>query len=324
MNNSKISIVIPIYNVEKYLHKCIESILNQTYFDFELLLINDGSKDNSGRICDEYGAQDLRIRVFHKINGGVSSARNLGIKNAQGKYVMFVDADDWIEKDCLQVLYDTYCSEDLDLLQFSFRTVNDNGETMNINSDETSIMSLNEYVDRDAFLVCVGGTIIKKSIIDNHKLSFREDLKLAEDQLFILSSMFHSERMKRIPDVFYNYFQNVASATKNAKFQDITDSIIALNEFEYRDIFKRHIDRMIVVQTNVALNSSKCSIVKLYQITKNISINSKTTNNQNLDSKFLLSFWNNFLFFPLIIIRIKFSVLKTLKVFVNKNKKQIF
>ena len=88
-----VSIIVPVYNTEKFLHRCIDSILAQTYTDFELLLIDDGSKDSSGTICDEYAAQDARVRVFHKENGGVSSARNLGLDNARGEWVTFVDSD---------------------------------------------------------------------------------------------------------------------------------------------------------------------------------------------------------------------------------------
>ena len=93
---SAISVIVPIYNAEKHLQSCIDSILAQTFTDFELLLINDGSKDNSGSICDEYVIKDNRVRVFHKENGGVSSARNLGLDNAIGEWVTFVDSDDWI------------------------------------------------------------------------------------------------------------------------------------------------------------------------------------------------------------------------------------
>ena len=92
----KISVIVPVYNAEKYLHRCIDSILSQTFTDFELLLIDDGSKDGSGAICDEYAAKDNRVRVFHKENGGVSSARNLGLDNACGEWVTFVDADDYV------------------------------------------------------------------------------------------------------------------------------------------------------------------------------------------------------------------------------------
>lgn len=97
MNNPKISVIVPVYNVEKYLRRCIDSILAQTFTDFELLLIDDGSKDNSGDICDGYAMKDERVRVFHKKNGGVSSARNLGLDNAKGEWVSFVDADDYLD-----------------------------------------------------------------------------------------------------------------------------------------------------------------------------------------------------------------------------------
>lgn len=98
----KISIIVPVYNTERYLSKCIDSILSQSFTDFELLLINDGSLDYSGAICDQYAANDSRVTVFHKENGGVSSARNLGLDNARGEWVTFVDSDDWIARTMYQ------------------------------------------------------------------------------------------------------------------------------------------------------------------------------------------------------------------------------
>ena len=97
--NPKISVIVPAYNTEKYLRRCIDSILAQTFTDFELLLIDDGSTDQSGEICDEYADKDVRIKVFHKANGGVSSARNVGLDNALGEYICFCDADDWVDND---------------------------------------------------------------------------------------------------------------------------------------------------------------------------------------------------------------------------------
>ena len=97
--NPKLSVIVPVYKVEKYLVRCIDSILAQTFVDFELLLIDDGSPDKSGDICDEYACKDTRIRVFHKENGGVSSARNLGLENVRGNILTFIDADDWIDVD---------------------------------------------------------------------------------------------------------------------------------------------------------------------------------------------------------------------------------
>ena len=99
--NKKVSIIVPVYNVEKYLQRCIESILTQTETDLELLLIDDGSKDKSGLICDEYAQKDERVNVIHKENGGVSSARNLGIEKANGEWMCFIDADDYVRLDFL-------------------------------------------------------------------------------------------------------------------------------------------------------------------------------------------------------------------------------
>ena len=105
MENELISIVVPIYNVDNYLRQCLDSIQNQTYQNFECLLINDGSPDNSADICREYVSKDARFRYFEKENGGVASARNLGIKYSKGKYITFIDSDDWVDLDYLEVLH---------------------------------------------------------------------------------------------------------------------------------------------------------------------------------------------------------------------------
>ena len=111
-----ISIIVPIYNVEKYLSRCINSVLSQTFPDFELLLIDDGSTDKSGYICDGYAQKDSRIKVFHIENGGVSAARNYGLDNARGEWITFVDADDWIDKDMYYKLYNIWKIKSISLL----------------------------------------------------------------------------------------------------------------------------------------------------------------------------------------------------------------
>ena len=107
MTNPKISIIMPVYNVEDYIGKCIDSVLAQTLKEFEFLIVDDGSKDKSGQICDEYAAKDSRIQVIHKENGGAPSARNTAMEIAKGKYMYFMDADDWAEKTMLEKLYNT-------------------------------------------------------------------------------------------------------------------------------------------------------------------------------------------------------------------------
>ena len=116
MDFIEISVIVPVYNVEKYLCQCVESILSQTYRNFELLLIDDGSKDNSGNICDEYAKNDPRIRVLHVENGGASYARNIGLNIAVGDWVTFVDADDWVSSNYLEELVKDVDSDDMLIL----------------------------------------------------------------------------------------------------------------------------------------------------------------------------------------------------------------
>ena len=115
-----ISIIVPIYNAEKYIHRCLDSILAQTYKNFELILINDGSIDNRGKICDEYSQRDNRIKVIHKNNGGVASARQCGIENAKGEYTIHIDPDDWVESNMLEELYNKAIKEKADVVICDF------------------------------------------------------------------------------------------------------------------------------------------------------------------------------------------------------------
>ena len=101
----KISVIVPVYKVEKYIHKCVDSILNQTFSDIEVILVDDGTPDRCGEICDAYGEQDSRVKVIHKENGGLSDARNAGMPHASGEYIIFIDSDDYIESDMLEYMY---------------------------------------------------------------------------------------------------------------------------------------------------------------------------------------------------------------------------
>ena len=127
MNNELISIIIPVYNAEKYLRQCLDSIINQTYTNFEVLLVNDGSTDSSGMICQEYVENDSRFRYFEKENGGASSARNLGLERSGGAYITFIDSDDWVTPEYLEVLYTTLKENDVDISISSFKLFEPDG-----------------------------------------------------------------------------------------------------------------------------------------------------------------------------------------------------
>ena len=124
---AEISIIVPVYQVEKYIRQCIESILAQTFTDFELILVDDGSKDNSGKICDEYAEKDKRIRVIHKENDGLSDARNKGLDNASGNYFMFVDGDDYISPNMAECLYKKISEAKADIAACNYRYIFEDG-----------------------------------------------------------------------------------------------------------------------------------------------------------------------------------------------------
>lgn len=141
-----ISVIIPVYNVEKYLSRCIDSVLKQTYTNYEIILVNDGSTDDSGRICDNYSKTKANIRVIHKENAGLSHARNIGIENATGSHVYFLDSDDYITPDCLQVLYENMQGNKASVSCGSFGFFDDNG----LYNEDKSLNKVYTYVGRDA------------------------------------------------------------------------------------------------------------------------------------------------------------------------------
>lgn len=145
MSNDLISVIIPIYNVEKYLHKCICSVLTQTYQNMEIILVDDGSMDSSGIICDEYIKKDRRVKVIHKKNGGLSDARNAGIDVATGEYLCFIDSDDFIHKQYVEILYDILMKNDADIAVCNFQKVQE-GEILNermIDQNDVHVSVLN-------------------------------------------------------------------------------------------------------------------------------------------------------------------------------------
>lgn len=229
----KISIIVPIYKVEKYLRTCVDSILVQTFKNFELLLINDGSPDNCGNICDEYGFDDSRIKVFHKENGGVSSARNIGLEKAIGEWILFVDADDFLCENALQILNE-YLTNEEDIMQFSC-LVGTNEDLKYFTRLKTrKHMTLSEYSKMSCFLPTVWNFCFKKSIIDTYNLRFNTSLNYSEDQLFILSYIHDNTIFCNIEEAIYVYNINSNSAMHKKlsikkNFQDFQSVILISN-----------------------------------------------------------------------------------------------
>ena len=146
-NIDLISIIIPVYNVEQYLSRCIDSVINQTYKNLEIILIDDGSTDDSGEICDEYALKDNRIKVMHKQNGGVSSARNEGLDISKGNYIGFIDSDDFIEKDMYEFLYDLLTKNNCDISCCNKFIFKDNKFIASKSFPKGNVLSFNEVLN---------------------------------------------------------------------------------------------------------------------------------------------------------------------------------
>lgn len=186
----KVTVIIPVYNAEKYLDECIQSVLNQSFKDFELLLINDGSTDDSGIICDAYRASDSRVKVFHKKNGGVSSARNLGIENAVGEWITFIDADDYIPENYFKALE----SETLADLILQGLTYVEKGLVVKHTSYHSEELVLEKFMLKYSVYPYFSSScskLYRHEILRQHKIFFNERLTFGEDTLFNLLYLQH-------------------------------------------------------------------------------------------------------------------------------------
>lgn len=205
----QVSVIVPVYNVEYCLSRCIDSILSQTFTDFELLLIDDGSKDNSGNICDEYKLKDDRIRVFHKENGGVSSARNWGIANSYGEHIAFIDSDDWVGVNYLEELM-KFKAYDIVIGGNTFE-----GDCIGVDRFEYNRIYFGNEIGKvldttltDNKLRVPWAKLYKKAIIEDNNLFFDIHMKIAEDTVFVQQYLFHCKSLCFINSVAYFYYVN--------------------------------------------------------------------------------------------------------------------
>ena len=250
MNNELISIIVPIYNTEKYLHQCLDSILNQTYTNFEVLLVNDGSTDSSGIICQEYVERDSRFRYFEKDNGGVASARNLGLEHSEGTYITFIDSDDWVEQNYLDVLYTALKENDTDVAISTYKRFAQDGvfylrsysreddEFLNLGtrSRDSFLEILPRLGELDHSFYSISSKLIKRKIIGN--LLFDEQVSYAEDLNFFFHLYLGVESVVYVRDYTYIYRTHDASTSQNV------NELKALQELEiYKSMFQQ-IDRM--------------------------------------------------------------------------------
>ncbi|MBQ8868899.1 MAG: glycosyltransferase [Oscillospiraceae bacterium] len=220
-----ISVIIPIYNAEKYLKKCIESVLSQTLKEIEIILVDDGSTDGSGAILDEYAEKYDNIKVIHQENAGPAIARNVGIANARGEYIGFVDSDDYIAPDMYEQLYTTAIKHNVDIVTGDFVTVK-NGRNLNRQGvkleanklyGEKEIRELVLYANENRLLWFAVKSIYKSELVKNNNIHFSE-LKIGEETPFVLECLLCAKSMYYIDEPFYFYEQSPDSLAR-AKYK---------------------------------------------------------------------------------------------------------
>ena len=219
-----ITIIVPIYNVEKYLRECIESICRQTYRNIEIILINDGSNDNSAKICDEYKEKDSRIKVIHKENGGVSSARNKGLEIAKGAYITFVDGDDYIDEKYCEKLLKNLKENNVECILCGFNRIYEKTAEV-VTKGENLLLDKNKFLN--SILTVQGGAGIaaaklwkRKAVIN---VRFNEKIKIGEDSLFGIQAAKNVNNVYILNEALYNYRFNKNSAVRkyNKDFANI-------------------------------------------------------------------------------------------------------
>lgn len=230
---SRISVIVPVYNVELWLEQCIESIINQTYSDLEIILVDDGSQDKSGCICDEYKKKDNRIRVIHKENGGLSDARNVGIREATGEFITFVDSDDWIDLKIYEYAMKLQQVYNADIVEYGIERISGREvykEFSTYEREEIYICEGKEMLPR-IYQSNLGGSIVawnkiyKKALFDNN---FFEKGRIFEDTLLIPKIFYGARCCVATTKVGYYYYQgNPKSITKTLSAESIFDRLYA-------------------------------------------------------------------------------------------------
>lgn len=250
-----VSIIVPVYKAEIYLRECIDSLLNIKYSNFEILLIDDGSPDNSGIICDEYAIKDSRIRVFHKENGGVSSARNLGLDNVKGEWVAFVDSDDYVSKSFLDEF--NFIDDTFDLIKFGFRKEEKWG-VVTVGPKEINIIEKTN-IDINSFWSSVSCSFFfSKYIIDKYNIRLSSNVKYSEDREFILKYLLFVNKVYVSDNKPYFYRLNLSSAVNTRRTYErccddlrVIDNIFSFIENEKIDL---DIHRLKLIEFFISLS----------------------------------------------------------------------
>lgn len=242
-----VSMIVPVYNSEKTLSRCIDSILNQTYRDFELILLNDGSTDTSGEICDAYAKRDSRVRVVHKENTGVSDTRNRGIDLARGEYLQFLDSDDWITPDATTLFVRTATEQQCDMVISQFYRVIGEHVSQKGAIDEDGLMDRSTYANHmmqkpaDFYYGVLWNKFYKRSIITEHRLRMDQSISWCEDFMFNLEYVRHTQTIYAMKVPVYYYVKTKGSLVSQGmsmkKMIRMKRTVFACYNDFYKDVF---------------------------------------------------------------------------------------
>ena len=227
---SKISVVVPVYNTQKYLKRSLDSLVNQNRTDYEIVIVDDGSSDNSLQICSEYAQKYDFIKIYSKENGGVSSARNYGIDKARGEYICFVDSDDSVSENYLSLLYKNIQNADISIGSYQIVRESENIPFLAVDK------SFNLKQFKENFLITFSSLymnspcnkMFKKEIIKNNNLFFPVGVNMGEDSVFVVSYLACCEKINCFSDIIYNYYQ----VLRNSKEEYLKDRVIMIKNFE--------------------------------------------------------------------------------------------
>lgn len=242
-----ISVIVPIYKVEKYLKRCVNSLLNQSYSDFELILVDDGSPDNCGNICEEYAAKDKRVRVIHKENGGLSDARNAGLRIARGEYIAFVDSDDWVATNYLETLLKVIELTDSDICECE--VLKTTGEIEKYKKKDEKYTS---YSSEKALELLICDKILHQYVWNKlYKRSCLKDIpfavgKINEDEFWTYQVFGNARQITKISNVLYYYFQRGSSIMGNHY------NLKRLDALEAKSLRQQYIEKNFPVLTEVS------------------------------------------------------------------------
>ena len=293
----KISVIVPIYNVEPYLKKCIDSIINQTYKNLEIILVDDGSPDNCGQICDDYAKKDTRIKVIHKKNGGLSDARNAGLEVCTGNFLSFVDSDDWIELNTYEVMMKNMNEYNADIVVSNINYVYKDKVESKYSEDKIRCFNkeeaMKELIKDGLVQAVVWNKLYKREFIDN--LRFKVG-KLNEDEFFTYKICAKAERIVYIPEPLYQYRQreNSIMGAYSLKRLDSVDALYERLQFIKLNFPKLYNDEKIIFCNVCIYNyqmllksniSNKESKKKLIKYRKEIHFRVRDLNNINIQQK---------------------------------------